>query len=198
MLALSLPMLALLSAESAARPSSAALRRTYEGCRSSIVQVIGPKRSGIGIIVGAGGEVLTSVDYVGLNDAKVLWEGRELPARVTLADARLKVAMLEISAPGSFPSVAVKLHDSLQAGSWVLGILRAGSKRPSMLVGTVVRPNSDETPFAETNIALPLGSPVFDGQGRLIALAVQPRGKKGTLVLPLSTIKAQLASVLQP
>jgi hypothetical protein len=198
MLALFLPLLALLSADPGDRPSSAALRRTYEGSRSSIVEVIGPKRSGIGIIVGAGGEVLTSVDYVGLNEAKVRWEGRELPARVTLADAGLKVAMLEISAPGSFSAVAVKLLESLQTGSWALGIVGAGTSKPSVLVGTVTRPNSAEAPFAEMNIALAPGSPVFDGQGRMIALAVQRSGKKATLVLPLSRIKAQLASALQP
>ena len=198
MRALFLPLLALLSADSGDRPSNAVLRRTYEGSRSSIVEVIGPKRSGIGIIVGAGGEVLTSVDYVGLNEAKVRWEGRELPARVTLADAGLKVAMLEISAPGSFSAVAVKLLESLQTGSWALGIVGAGTSKPSVLVGTVTRPNSAEAPFAEMNIALAPGSPVFDGQGRMIALAVQRSGKKATLVLPLSRIKAQLASALQP
>lgn len=198
MFALSLSLLVFVSAQPAARPNSATLRRTYQDSRSSIVQVVGPKRSGIGIIVGAGGEVLTSLDYVGQSDAVVRWEGRELPARVTLADARLKVAMLEISAPGSFPSVAVKLRPALERGSWVLGILRYHSKSPSVLVGTVLRPNGDEAPFAETNLALPPGSPVFDAQGRLIALAVERRKKRGTLVLPLSTIKAQLAGVLQP
>ena len=197
MRALFLPLLALLSADSGDRPSNAVLRRTYEGSRSSIVQVIGPKGSGTGIIVGAGGEVLTSVDYVGLNEAKVRWEGRELPARVTLANASLKVAMVEISAPGSFSAVAVKLPESLQTGSWVLGFVGAGTSKPSVLVGTVTRSNSEETPFAETNIALAPGSPVFDGQGRMIALAVQRSGKKATLVLPLSKIKAQLASALQ-
>src|SRR5262249_61163247 len=117
MRALCLPLLALLSADSGDRPSSAVLRRTYEGSRSSIVQVIGPKGSGTGIIVGAGGEVLTSVDYVGLNEAKVRWEGRELPARVTLANASLKVAMIEISAPGSLSGGAWRLPGSLATGA---------------------------------------------------------------------------------
>ncbi len=198
MFALSICLLTIASAQPAGRPSSAALRRTYESSRASFVQIIGPKRSGLGIIVGAGGEVLTSVDYVSGDGAKIRWQGRELPARVTLADARLKVALLEISAPGSFPSVAVKLHESLDAGSWVVGILRPQSAKPSVLVGSVLRPNSEQEPFAETDLALPNGSPVFDAQGRLIAVAVQQRPKRGALVLPLAKIKAQLAGALQP
>ncbi len=198
MFALSICLLTIASAQSAGRPSSAALRRTYESTRASFVQIIGPKRSGLGIIVGAGGEVLTSVDYVSGDGAKIRWQGRELPARVTLADARLKVALLEISAPGSFPSVAVKLHESLDAGSWVVGILRPQSAKPSVLVGSVLRANSEQEPFAETDLALPNGSPVFDAQGRLIAVAVQQRPKRGALVLPLAKIKAQLAGALQP
>ncbi len=196
--ALILSLLVLVSGLPGARPSSAALRRTYESNRSSIVQVIGPQRSGAGIIVGTGGEVLTSLKHVGPIDAKVLWEGQELPARVTMSDARLGVAMLEISSPGSFSAVAVKLRDSLETGSWVVGFLRPHGKKPAVLVGTIVRSNGANAPFAETDLSLPAGSPVFDAQGRLIAIAVEGRGRRGTALLPLSTIKAGLTAVLKP
>jgi hypothetical protein len=195
--ALILSLLVLASDGPGARPTSAALRRTYETNRSSIVQVIGPKRSGAGIIVGTAGEVLTSLQYVGPIDAKVLWEGRELPARVTMADAHLGVAMVEISSPDSFPAVAVKLRNPLETGSWVVGFLRPHGKKPAVLVGRIARSNGADAPFAETDLSLPAGSPVFDAQGRLIALAVERRGRRGTALLPLSTIKAGLAGMLR-
>ncbi|HME90794.1 MAG TPA: serine protease [Myxococcaceae bacterium] len=198
MIALALPLAALLAAQPAGRPSNAVLRRAYQAARSSTVQVIGPKASGTGIIVGAAGEVLTSPQFVGLNDAKVLWDGGQVPARVAFADARLKVALVEISAPGTFPSVAVKLRDSLETGSWVIGVVRPLGKRTSVAFGKVTRSNGGQSIFAEAELALPPGTPVFDEQSRLIGLAVERSGKRGTRILPLSTIKAQLTAFLSP
>lgn len=196
--ALVLVLSALSAAPAAPRPSSAQLRRTYQVARSSTVEVIGPKAVGTGTIVGSGGEVLTSPQYVGLEEAKVLWDGRQVPARVAFADGRLKAALVEISAPGSFPSVAVKLRDSLEAGSWVIGVLRPRSKRPSVTFGKVTRSNGAERIFAEAQLTLPPGSPVFDEQSRLIGMAVERSGRQKTRILPLSTIKAQLRAVLTP
>lgn len=198
MTALAALLAALFAAPPASRPSSAVLRRTYQTARSSTVQVIGPKASGTGIIVGAAGEVLTSPQYVGLNDAKVLWDGREVPARVALADARLKVALVEISAPGSFPSVSVKLRDSLEMGSWLIGIIQPLGKRPSVAFGQVTRSNGGEAIFAEAALSVPPGTPVFDEQSRLVGLAVERSGKHQTRILPLSAIKAQLTALLSP
>ncbi len=198
MISLALSLTALLAAGPGNRPSSAVLRRAYQAARSSTVQVIGPKASGTGVIVGAGGEVLTSPQYVGLNDAKVVWGGSQVPARVALADARLKVALVEISAPGSFPSVAVKLRDSLEVGSWVIGIIQPLSKRPSIAFGKVTRSNGGEALFAEAGLSVPPGTPVFDEQSRLVGLAVERSGKHQTRILPLAAIKAQLTTFLNP
>jgi len=199
MIALAVSLAALLAAQPGGRrPSNAVLRRAYQAARSSTVQVIGPKASGTGIIVGAAGEVLTSPQYVGLNDAKVLWDGGQVPAHVALADARLKVALVEISAPGTFPSVAVKLQDSLEVGSWVIGVVQPLGKHPSVVFGKVTRPSGGEAIFAEAELSLPPGTPVFDGQSRLIGLAVERSGKHATRILPLSTIKAQLTAFLNP
>jgi hypothetical protein len=193
-----LAMLALAAAPTGQRPSSAVIRRAYEAARSSTVKVVGPKGAGAGIIVGAAGEVLTSIDYVGTTEAKVIWEGRELTAKVTLANAQLRVALIEISAPGSFPSAAVKLREQLEEGSQVFSVASMRAKKTTVLIGSIVRPNSKSAPFAETDFAVPPGSPIFDEQGRLIALAVEARGKRSTAILPLWAIKSQLASVLDP
>src|SRR5262249_21356771 len=148
------------------------------------------------VIVGAGGEVLTSVDYVDAKDTKVKFQGRELSARVVLSDPHLKVALLEISAPGSFPSAAVKVQEELAAGEGLLGIVRPHSRKLLVMVGNVLRPNGEKAPFAETSLAIAPGTPVFDVKGRLVGIAVAHRGKAGSSVLPLARIKAQLATVL--
>jgi len=198
MIALALSLTALLASQPGGRPSNAVLRRAYQAARSSTVQVIGPKASGTGIIVGAAGEVLTSPQYVGLNDAKVLWNGGQVPAHVAFTDGRLKVALLEISAPGTFPSVAVKLLDSLEVGSWVIGVVQPLGKRPSVVFGKVTRPSGGEAVFAEAQLALPPGTPVFDEKSRLIGLAVERSGKHAARILPLTTITAQLTAYLSP
>lgn len=176
------------------RPTQAALRRAFENNRSSMVEVIGPKRSGIGVIVGAAGQVLTSVEYVGLNEAKVKYRGQELAARVLIADARLKLALLEMAVPGSFPSVAVKLQESLPEGSWLLALVHPNGRKPSVLVGKVRKSNRDRSPFAEMDLALSAGHPLFDERGRLVALVVQRNGKRASTIVPVSSLKAQLVT----
>ena len=198
MISLALSLCAVLSAQAGPRPSSAVLRRTYDVVRSSTVEVIGPSAAGTGVIVGSGGEVLTSARFVGLNEAKVLWGGREVQARIAFADGRLEVALVEISAPGSFPSVAVKMRELLEVGSWVIGVPRARGKRPSVVFGKVTRSNGSETNFAEADLTLPPGTPVFDDRTRLVGLAVGPAGRHATRILPLSVIKVQLTAALAP
>jgi hypothetical protein len=180
--------------ESRPRPTQAALRRAFENNRSSIVEVIGPKRSGIGVIVGAAGQVLTSVEYVGRYQAKVKVGGQELAARVVMADARLKVALLEMAVPGSFRSVAVKLQESLPAGSWLLALVRPNGRKPSVLVGKVRQSNLDRPPFAELDLALSAGHPLFDERGRLVALVVQRNGRRGSSIVPVSALNSQVAT----
>jgi hypothetical protein len=46
-------------------------------------------------------------------------------------------------------------------------------------------------------MALPAGSPVFDTDGRLVAMVVQ-RHKRGCRVLPLGEVKGQLVSADAP
>jgi hypothetical protein len=184
------------------RPSRADLQRVMELHARSVVRVRGPKQSGPGIIVGAGGQVLTSVEpvgeaFVGLNAATVEHDGKVLPARVVLANAALKVAV--VAAPdGTYPAVPVKLlkdGDSLD-GKWVVGVLPATKGQPARPVAAQASGNAPE-PFYDVPLALPAGSPVFDGDGRLVAVVVQ-RNRRGCRVLPLGEVKVQLASAEAP
>lgn len=177
------------------RPTNAAVRRAYETNTRSVVEVIGRKKSGSGIIVGASGQVLTSVEYVSLNEAKVRVDDQEFPARVTLADARLKIALVEIVPPGPFPSAPVKM-DALEPGTWLIGISRNRAGHSTTSVAKVGR-RAPSTPFLEIDLPLDPGSPVFDDKGRLVALAVVRRGKACS-ILPISHVRSELASVPRP
>ncbi|MFP2932008.1 trypsin-like peptidase domain-containing protein [Pyxidicoccus sp. 3LG] len=183
------------------RPSRADLQRVMEQHTRSVVLVRGPKQAGTGVFVGAGGQVLTSLEpvgdsFVGLNAATVEHDGKALPARVVLANAALKVAV--VAAPdGTYPAVAVKLlkdGDSL-AGKWLVGVVPAAKGQPARPMSAQAK--SAPAPFFDVPLALPAGSPVFDADGRLVAVVVQ-RHRRGCRVLPLGAVKVQLASAEGP
>lgn len=184
----------------AGRPTHAALRKAFESSRRAVVEVIGPKRSGPGVIVGAGGQVLTSVQFVGLEEARVRLEGAELPARVVLADAWLKISVvqLEPSERAPLPSAAVRVTDAFAQGDWLVGIRREGSGALAPLAGQVLRGPSAAAPFIETDLPLPPGSPLVDLAGRLVAISVQQRGKWGSRALPIGPVKRRLAPDPEP
>ncbi|MCK8496540.1 S1 family peptidase [Myxococcus fulvus] len=184
-----------------ARPSRADLQRVLEQHTRSVVKVSGPQRTGHGVIVGAAGQVLTSVEpvgeeYVGLQVATVEHAGQALPARVLLANGALKVAV--VAAPdGAYPAVAVRLlkdGDSLE-GRWVVGVVPGTRGRPSK--PTAAQVSRAPAPFYDVPLALPPGSPVFDGDGRLVAVVVQ-RTRRGCRVLPMGEVKVTLASADGP
>ncbi|HZI14660.1 MAG TPA: trypsin-like peptidase domain-containing protein [Myxococcus sp.] len=190
------------SAAATERPSRADLQKALSLHERSVVRVRGPKQSGPGVIVGAAGQVLTSVapvgeGFVGLNAATVEHDGKRLPARVVLANAALKVAL--VAAPdGTYPAVPVRLlkdGDSL-AGQWLVGVVPGAKGQPARPVSAQARGGAP-APFFDVPMALPAGSPVFDTDGRLVAMVVQ-RHKRGCRVLPLGEVKGQLVSADAP
>jgi hypothetical protein len=185
-----------------ARPSRADLQRVMELHARSVVRVRGPKQARPGIIVGTAGQVLTSLEpvgeaFVGLNAATVEHDGKSLPAKVVLANAALKVAV--VAAPdGTYPAAPVRLlkqGDSLDK-KWVVGVVAGTKGQPARPVSAQASANAPE-PFYDVPLALPAGSPVFDADGRLVAVVVQ-RLKRGCRVLPLGEVKVQLASADAP
>ena len=196
-----LPALVLSSASVAAappRPTRAAQRKVIELNRRALVEVVGPRRSGTGVIVGAAGQVLTSVDHVGLHEAKVRREGKLLSARVLLASAELKVALLEIQPAGEFPAVPVRPRADLPEGMWLLGLSHSRRGQPLPLLSRVVRPAGERSAFLELSEPYAAGVPLFDLQGKLVALSVGNRkGRKGR-ALPVAAVKAQLEEKATP
>ena len=178
-------------ASGADRPTRAALQKALELHERSVVRVMAPRRSGPGVIVGSAGQVLTAVDHVSLESTEVEIDGKRLPASVVLANAYLKIAV--VAAPsGTYPSVPVKvLPDSLE-GQWLIGVVPGKGKRPAEPFTDVARRDKQE-PFVDMGLPFTPGTPLFDSQGRLVAVVVQRR-PGGCRALPLSAVKLQLAS----
>ncbi|WP_426751055.1 serine protease [Myxococcus sp. Y35] len=183
------------------RPSRADLQRVLERHGRSVVHVKGPRRAGPGVFVGAEGQVLTSVApvgtrFTGLNATTVEHDGKSLPARVVMASEDLQVAVL--AAPdGTYPAAPVKVlkEGASLEGQWLVGVLPATRRQPATPVPAQAR--AAPPPFYDVPLALPAGSPVFDAEGRLVAVVVKQH-RRGCRVLPLGAVKVQLAAMDTP
>ncbi|WP_167509045.1 MXAN_2756 family trypsin-like serine endoprotease [Corallococcus sicarius] len=177
-----------------ARPSRADLQRVLELHTRSSVRVRGPQQAGPGIIVGADGQVLTAVAHVGPQSAQVVHAGNALTARVVLSSAVLQVAV--VAGPqGTWPAAPVRLVPEGLAGRWVVGVMPGRKGQRDRPRATVAK--SGPAPFFDVDLMLPPGSPLYDGDGRLVAVVVEKRGR-GARALPLSAVKAELASADTP
>ncbi len=179
-------------ASGAERPTRADLQKVVELHERSVVRVHAPRRAGPGVIVGTEGQVLTAVDHVSLETTEVEFAGQRLPASVVLANAYLKVAV--IAAPsGTYPSVPVKVSSESLDGQWLIGVMRGQGKKAAALPFTAVGRRAKQEPFVDVDIPFTPGTPLFDVQGRMVAVVVQRR-TGGCRALPLSAVKLQLAS----
>ncbi len=188
-----LPLLLLLLSTHAAaadHPTRADLQRALALHERSVVKVRGTRKTGPGVIVGAQGQVLTSVSHVGLEAAQVEYAGQTLPASVVLANASLKVAIVAAPA-GTYPAVPVQVAPGNPVGQWLIGVVPGRGRRKD--TPTAAQARAAPEPFFDVDLALPPGSPLFDTRGRLVAVAVQRRGP-GCRALPLGAVKQQLAA----
>lgn len=178
----------LLAAAGPKPPTSAAYRKTFEHNQHAVVEVIGPKKRGPGVIVGAAGEVLTSVENVGLEAATVRIGKEELPAKVVLANAYLKVAIVKVDRTLRAP--AVRRIERFEPGSWLIGIHR-DRRRAAPQLGQVKKRQRAKAPFVDTTLKLAPGTPVFDPHGKLVGITVVRR-KSGSWVIPVPVVQSQL------
>lgn len=172
------------------RPTRASLQKVLDRYQRSVVDVRGPRHRGPGIIVGAGGQVLTAVSHVGLRQAEVRVDGAPQAATVRLANAALRFAMVDLAA-GDYAATPVHPRGEAPVGQWVIGVVKGKKGR---MIPTAARARASRAPFIEVALALPPGSPLFDREGRLVAVAVErmPRGR--CRALPLNEVKLQLAA----
>ncbi|NOK37666.1 trypsin-like peptidase domain-containing protein [Corallococcus exercitus] len=178
-----------------ARPSRADLQRVLELHARSSVRVRGPQHAGPGIIVGADGQVLTAVSLVGPQSAQVEHAGNALTARVVLSSTVLQVAV--VAGPqGAWPAAPVRLVPEGLAGRWVVGVMPA-RKKGQRDTPRATLAKAAPAPFFDVDLTLVPGSPLYDGDGRLVGVVVERRGR-GARALPLSAVKAELASADAP
>lgn len=170
------------------RPTRATLQKVLELHERSVVQVRGPRGSSPGIIVGSEGQVLTSVAHVSLDSGAQVQHGdTTLSARVVAANGQLKFAV--VAAPsGTYPAVPVR-PDGVP-GQWLIGVVRGRDKRETP---KVVQAREAPAPFLDVDLTLPPGSPLFDAQGRLVAVVVEQRGRRARAVL-LGAVKTHLGA----
>jgi hypothetical protein len=183
------------------RPTRAALQRVLDAARDALVTVKGPKAAGPGVVVGRGGEILTTVDHVALEHAEITRGGSSHAGRVLYAQASTRLALVQASSPsaGATPpdgldwrAVPVNGLEALETGAWVIALEEGqGGLTPRAL--QVRAPVKLAAPHVSLRARLPLGTPLFDARGRLVALVVR-RGK-GSLVhaLPLGSLQRAVA-----
>lgn len=174
------------------RPTRAALQKALEQHERSVVRVKGPRRSGPGVIVGRDGQVLTSVEHVSLDeDVKVQHGDATLPVKVVAANGILKFAVVAAPSGPAYPATAVRLQpEGFAPGAWYIGVVRGRNKQPTPKASQA---RKAPAPFFDVDLALSPGSPLFDAQGRLVAMVVQRRGA-GARALPLGAVKSHLGA----
>jgi len=158
-----------------------------EALSASLVEVAGPRARGAGVVVSAEGHVLTSVRYVGLDAAQVHAAGEQRPGQVLAADGRLGVAVVRAAGRGWHAAPAGRVPPA-RKGERLVAVTR-GPGGVLAHAGSVVKLPTGSTPFLETDLRQPPGTPLFDPRGRLVAVLVDGRGR----ALPLSAVRALLA-----
>ncbi len=160
-----------------------------ETLSAALVEVSGPRARGAGVVVGADGQVLTSVRFVGLDEASVTAGGEKHRGEVLAADARLGVAVVKAGG-GPWVAAAARQRGDCKKGERLVAITRAatGKEGPVAQVVTVLSLGTEARPFLHTDLRAAPGTPLFDARGRLVAVLVDGRGR----ALPVSQVRRLL------
>ena len=169
-------------------PSSSALRRAAEAGGRAWVRVLG-SGTAAGVLVGSDGQVLTVEGLVHGTAALVELGQARRTARVVERLPSLGLVLLAIDGDGPFAAPAARL-EPLASDEWVVGIGEDG-KTPRL--GRVTR--RPKGAWFEVSLRLPPGSPVLDGQARLVGV-VTARRTSSSRVAALSSVRAQLGHAL--
>ncbi len=187
---MSTPLVAVLAAlalgEPAAppAPTSGALRRAAEAGTRASVRVLGTGTAA-GVLVGADGQVLTLAALVHGSAALVELGDARRTAHVVERLPSLGLVLLAIDGDGPFPAPAARL-DAPATGEWVVGL---GDDGRSPRLGRVIQGASG--PWFDVSLRLPPGSPVLDGQARLVGV-VTARRTSSSRVAALGSVRARL------
>ncbi|HLT32027.1 MAG TPA: serine protease [Myxococcaceae bacterium] len=180
------------------RPTRAAMQKLRAQCERTLWVLEGPAGRGPGILVGQGGELLTSVAHVELTHARLHHGGSTHRGRVLYANATTGLALVRApSALGLNEAVPIRVLSSFRPGDWVIAVTRdtTGALQTHPLQWIAPPPASGQAagPRAALRAKLPLGTPLFDARGRLVATVVRERGGI-SWALPIEVMQQVVAS----
>jgi hypothetical protein len=114
-----------------------------------------------------------------------------------MASAQLKAAMVMVDAGVPLHPPAVRLDETFVEGTELVAIERDGKEGVKPRLCAVFKGRKATSPFVEVNAPLANGTPIFDAQGRLVAISVERR-KSTARVLPIPEVKVQLPQAGAP
>ena len=168
-----------------------------ERLRRSTVQIRDSRRArgiGSGVIFSVGGTILTNAHVAGGDRASVeLWDGRELPARVTTRDPRRDLAFLQVSAP-DLPVATFGDSSRLRVGELVIAIGNplgfAGALTTGVVHAVGALPGLGRRHWVQASVRLAPGNsggPLADSEGRVIGINTMIAGGLA-LAVPSNTV----------
>lgn len=190
-------------------PSTCPVCALYSVHRSNVVLISTGEGLGAGVVVSAGGDILTSAHVV-KDHPKVgvkTYDDRTYRGEVVLADEEADLAIVRLHSPGeSWPAVELDTDENLPIGSkvyvighpvglgWtvsqgiVSGRRRAGEAAPTALIQTDVAISPGNS-----------GGPLLDEHGHLIGIVrsklVGPGIENVSFAVPIADVSAFLARV---
>lgn len=188
------------SAQSASRPTRAALQRVAESCGPSLVIVEHPSGRGPGVVVGAQGEILTATHPTApLRDTRVRFGEVALGVEPVLDDPNTGLRVLRAIDAAAHALAAVPLQptEALEPGHWVIALVRRDGAWVSLPL-QLSAARGASSPHVQLSAALPLGTPLFDARGRLVAAVVRRGVGKRVLVQPLGPLRRSVAAETPP
>lgn len=187
--ALALALLVVTAGSPPKRPTQGAIARAIAHASPTMVDVIGPKKAGTGtgVIVSSQGHVVTSVDFVKLEDAEVA-RGGKAPERtaVTFSDAGLGLALLRLDVSAEQHAAAVRLEPPSKQ-EWLIALVRA---KKGGLKAELTQVLSARGTHRILDGVFPPGTPLYDGKGRLVAMTIS-HGR----AVPVSALRKALGVV---
>jgi serine protease Do len=143
----------------------------------SVVGVrVGPSQ-GTGVIVNEQGYVMTAAHVIGEpgRDATfILHDGRTVKGKTLGADYDNDAGLAQITDRGDWHAAAVGASDKVKVGQWVLALGHPGGyqrgRNPVVRLGRVLRLTDDGITTDCTLVGGDSGGPLFDMQGRVIAV----------------------------
>ncbi len=192
-------------AQSATRPTRAALQRVAASCGPSLVVVETAASRGPGVVVGNRGEVLTfaAAPSAGGGDAPPTTRVRVgealLEAEALHEDHRAGLRLVRAATEEGhlLQPVPFEPAELLTAGHWVIALVRKEGTWVSLPLQLVAAKGAGDTQVL-VRAALPPGTPLFDARGRLVASVVN-RGKgRSAGVRPLGALRRAVAGSTPP